>query len=314
MNLKEQLARFPKLEQISSTYGTRYYRLPNGELGVSVTTALKILDKPQLFYWALGEQSKQLYGAAEDAFMELTRTQPKPTLEAFKRMMSAKAGQQKAHEKLSEAARNIGVQAHKVIEYRLRRRMGEAQGDEPRISDPAMVAVLKFESWARDVGLEPIACEFQVWDEKNHWAGTADFLARLGDGRLILGDWKVSNRLFVESNYQSGAYRQGVSAMLGLKEPLWGMIVRLPKTIDNPTIEIKERSPETLKDDLISFRACLWLWKATNNFDPKMKEIPLPRIKKLAPVPEAPVKRWMPKPPIAAAGFVPKPYAKAAGR
>lgn len=316
MNFKELIARLPKLEQINSTYGTRYYRLPSGNLAVSCTTALKTLNKENLLYWAAGEQKKCDVAAAEAAFVELTRTGYKPSLEAFRSLMSIKMGQEKAHQRIADAAKTIGVEAHRVIEHRLRKRLGQAMGEEPRIGDASMVAVLKFESWSREVGFEILASEFQVWDEANHWAGTADFLARLGDGRVVLGDWKVSSGLYVESTIQSAAYRRGLAGLLGLKEPLGGIVVRLPKSIDKPEIEIKELSPATLEKDFTAFRACLWLWKYLHNFDPKM-EVPAPRAKKTpaAPVPMAPlIKRWTPKIPIPVTGAFARPLQKPAGR
>lgn len=289
MNLREQILKLPKVDQITGASGVRHYKLASGVLAVSVTTALKVLDKPALIWWAASKERAHVTMAAEASFAELIRGTQRPSIEAFRSMMSVKLGQGKAHQRLAESARNIGTEAHSLIEWRLRRYLGESVGPEPRISDAAMVAVLKFESWARTVGLEPIAVEFPVWDERDKFAGTVDLLARLGDGRLVLIDWKTSSGIYIESTMQSAAYRIAASRLLGIKE-LTGLVVKLPKDIEKPEIEIKELGSQTLHSDFTAFRACLWLWNYLNPPKP-VKPAAAPRSKKaVAPVPEA--ARW----------------------
>ena len=89
-----------------------------------------------------------------------------------------------------------------------------------------------------------------VYSKKYKYCGTLDFIARI-KGKLLLGDFKSSNRIYKTYDFQTSAYQKAYEEETGIK--LDGrMIVRLDKS-GHPEITITEDQ----KKDFNAFKSCL---------------------------------------------------------
>jgi hypothetical protein len=163
---------------------------------VSVTGALKILDKPALLQWA---ERAGAEGAAELARMgELDGCPPGEVIDRvrlFKLGMDAKR----------DAGAERGTIVHRVLEAYGRDGTVPNVGDfEPQIRG----YVQGLCKWLLKANPEPVAIE-QVVGSPTHWyAGRADLVANIG-GLTYLCDLKTnpSGRVYDEAHVQAAAYQ-----------------------------------------------------------------------------------------------------------
>ena len=231
----------------------------------SVTHVLSAIAKPALVFWAanreltLGiETSADLY---VDLFQQLHATTTGGEIlsrTAYIATVKRRLGQQKAHQRELETAGNIGSEAHALIEWTLRDMLGQAQGKAPVVRAPARAAFVAFQSWASTVDLQPIFVEQTVYSLNHAYAGTMDLLAKV-DGKLTLIDWKTSTRVYNEASLQNIAYQQAVQEM-GHPTPERGLIIRLPKTIQDKGFEVVDVPQWEASDLFPVFLAVKKLW------------------------------------------------------
>src|SRR5262249_11036297 len=112
-----------------------------------------------------------------------------------------------------------------------------------------------WKDWATEVALEPLAVEHTVACLQCGYAGTLDLYARVR-GVLTVLDWKSGKAIYPEAFLQNVAYRHA-AARLGMPSEQ-GLIVRLPKQVDDPAWEVMT-VPETLA--LEDFLAAVRLWR-----------------------------------------------------
>jgi hypothetical protein len=105
------------------------------------------------------------------------------------------------------------------------------------------------------VHLEPLALERVVYCEDCGYAGTMDLYARVKGVATVL-DWKTGRAIYAEAFLQNVAYRHA-AARLGMPAAQ-GIIVRLPKRLDDPAWEAME-VPAMIR--LNDFLAALQLWR-----------------------------------------------------
>lgn len=233
----------------------RFYTV-DGEKLPSVTSVLSCIAKPALITWAAGEERKAVISAAASLYERMLTNSLFIPVATYRSTLDAELGVVKAHTKAMEAAGEIGTQVHHRIEWHLRRQLGLPVGDEVPISDPALVAFMAWEDWAKSVNLEPIHVEKTVYSLTHKYAGTMDLLAKV-DGVLTLVDWKSGKSIYPEAFIQNAAYQVAAREM-GLGDVRAGLIVRLPKTLDDPAFET---APAPAADDLFPvFRAALQVW------------------------------------------------------
>jgi hypothetical protein len=106
------------------------------------------------------------------------------------------------------------------------------------------------------------ACPFGATDRRTHGllprmrvCGTLDLYARV-KGVLTVLDWKTGKAIYPEAFLQNVAYRHAAQR-LGMRSAQ-GLIVRLPKLLDDPAWEVMA-VPENL--GLPDFQAALRLWR-----------------------------------------------------
>ena len=229
----------------------RFYRI-QGKSFPSVTTVLEIIAKPGLGPWYAREERR----AFETAMLEVAARYRLLTGEQLLDAVIQAVDGVKAADREKQRAALIGTAVHAWIEWRLRTRLGEDAGPEPRLPEAAQWAVEAWKDWAQGVALEPLAIERVVTCEGCGYAGTLDLYARVGGVPTVL-DWKSGRAIYVEAFLQNVAYRHA-AAQAGL-DATHGLIVRLPKVIDDPAFEA-QWVPETvtLEDFLAALR--LWRW------------------------------------------------------
>lgn len=94
-----------------------------------------------------------------------------------------------------------------------------------------------------------------------------DLYARVNGIRVIL-DWKSGKAIYPEAFLQAIAYRHG-AASLGMPSDQ-GLIVRLPKILEDPAWEVMV-VPETLTLD--DFLAALRLWRWRRRMEGRLVEV-----------------------------------------
>jgi hypothetical protein len=261
----------------------RFYKLPTGELLPSVTNILGVIGKPALLNWYAKVEREMCIEAAANLYEDAPGT-PKMSRVAFVTSLQNRLGKTKAAKKELDKAAEIGTQAHALIEWNLRKSLGQEAGPEPRISDKATWAFMAWEDWRRTVNLEPLWIEQTVYNVKHGYAGTLDLVARLDlkdavrdYGRTVaVIDWKTGKAIYPESALQNAAYAWAYHKMGHSEAVPPGLIVRLPKVDTDPNFETKIVHEIEMPELFESFLAArdLWLWQQKAN----EKKAPAPQV------------------------------------
>jgi len=229
---------------------SRWYPIGGRQLP-SVTTFLDIIAKPALGPW----YAKVERQAFETAMLEIASRYPTISADHLLELVIETVKGVKAADKEKEKAAAIGTAAHAKIEWHTRRLLGEDAGPEPVIPDAALLAVMAWEDWAKEVDFTPLCAERVVYCLDCGYAGTADWIAKVR-GAVTLGDYKTGKAIWPEAFLQNRAYRHAAKRSLGIETEA-GLILRLPKTYEDPAFEALA-VPETA---MASVLAALELWK-----------------------------------------------------
>lgn len=242
------------------TPGGRYYTIPGvGELP-SVTHILSCIAKPALVTWAANTERELVMDAAADLYLDMVQVKPMSRA-GYVTTLKARLGETRAHKRLNEQATNIGTQTHHLIEWSIRKALGQVVGPEPKVQQEALWAYMAFEDWAREHHVRPLLIEETVWSATHGYAGTMDLLAEV-DGSPALVDFKTGKAIYSEAYLQSAAYQVALAEM-GHGDPRAGYIVRLPKNVDDPEFEVAPVPP--VSELFPTFQACLQVWKFWRN-------------------------------------------------
>lgn len=248
------------IEARRQTKQGRYYDIVPNDPFASVTNILGIVNKPALIPWAAKMERIMVVQAAKELYKE--GVAQGLTEDAYITILEARIGKQRASQRELEAAGEIGSQAHAMIEWTLRKAMGQQVGPQPKICDAAQWAFMAYEDWAKKVALRPIRIEQVVYSMQHKYAGTMDLLAWVADANDLahktLIDFKTGKAIYAEAYLQTAAYRRAIMEM-GLDDVEAGMIVRLPKVESDPKFEAVE-VPD-LEGNFRAFLAALDLWR-----------------------------------------------------
>lgn len=230
---------------------SRFYRI-NGQELPSVTTILEIIAKPGLGPWYAKEERRYFETAMLEVLSRPGARDPEYVLAAVAEAVSGL----KAADREKQRAASIGTAVHAGIEWELRTRLGEDAGPRPLLPEAALWAVESWKDWARPVELQPLAIERTVYCEECGYAGTLDLYARVKGVPTVL-DWKSGKAIYPEAFLQNAAYRHAAER-LGMPSEQ-GLIVRLPKDLDDPAWEaMTVPDAVTLEDFLAALQ--LWRW------------------------------------------------------
>jgi hypothetical protein len=126
---------------------------------------------------------------------------------AFKQGQS---GARSLYEERDKAA-DIGTLAHAMVENRLTGIDPECAlvGAPEEFKPKAKTAYRSFDTWAANLRADLIlvSAEQPLVSEAHRFGGTPDFVIRLPDGRLALGDVKTSNGIYRDMLLQVAAYK-----------------------------------------------------------------------------------------------------------
>lgn len=212
------------------------YRI-KGKPHVSVTTLLGLLDKPALKFWAANVQQEADLVAFEDWLKRGQEGDIKTVLDREKH----------AFKRYTKKAKDIGTEAHELIEFGLRQQLKPTDAEPPRPSSAAMYVYSGWKKWADEVGFRPLAIETTVFSERHRVCGRFDCLGAMDKhpllaGRPVLTDWKSAKDLYEEHTLQAIAYHGLFSEMVGVDpSDIASVLVRLPKdTPEDPEVRIVE--------------------------------------------------------------------------
>ena len=169
--------------------------------------------------------------AAADLY-EDTAALPRLPRTAYLTTLQARIGKQKAYKRELEKAAEIGSQCHRLLEWNIRKALGQKVGPEPKVFDDALWAFMAFSDWAAKVNLKPKLIEQIVFSTRHGYAGTMDLMAEV-DGVDTLVDFKTSKAVYAEAHLQTAAYRVALQEM-GHGTVDRAVIVRLPKVQTDP--------------------------------------------------------------------------------
>jgi len=230
----------------------RFYTI-GGKQWPSVTTVLDIIAKPALGPWYAREERRFFEAAMLEVLSQPGARDPDYVLTAVAEAVTGV----KAADRAKQHAATIGTAVHAGIEWELRRRLGEDAGPAPQLPDPAVWALESWKDWAKSVALEPLAIERTVYCDVCGYAGTLDLYARVS-GILTVLDWKSGKAIYPEAFLQNVAYRHAAARQA--IPSAQGLIVRLPKLLDDPAWEVVTvPAALTLADFLAALR--LWRWQ-----------------------------------------------------
>ena len=245
------MATIPTSRSVNGSWDrSRFYHVEGRELP-SVTTVLEVIAKPALGPWYAKEERRYFETAMLEVLSRPGARDPEYVLAAVAEAVTGV----KAADKEKQRAATIGTAVHAGIEWHLRRALGDDAGPEPRLPDAAAWAVESWKDWAASVKLEPLAIERIVYCLECGYAGTLDLYARVKGVPSVL-DWKTGRAIYPEAFLQNVAYRHA-ARRLGMVSNQ-GLIVRLPKLLDDPAWEVMA-VPATLRQ--ADFLAALQLWR-----------------------------------------------------
>lgn len=223
----------------------RFYRLDDGTELPSVTNILGAIAKPALIYWAANQERDLVMRAACSLYRDLPLNAPKMTDAAYIDTLRRRLGTEKSHQRELRKAADIGTQAHALIEWNLRRELGQTQLDQPQIGPKAMWAFSRYEEWRRSVRLRPIFIEQPVWSRRHLYAGTIDLCAEVKESDVLsVVDWKTGKAIYEEALLQNAAYVEALIEMGHASHDTHGLIVRLPKVEGDPEFETRVITPQ----------------------------------------------------------------------
>lgn len=202
-----------------------------GKPYVSVTTVLKVLDKPALLFWS----NREIYRAA----------MVNPGISEEEAML--------APHKTSDKAKTRGTTVHSLVENYKHGKDYLENVDE--FFKPYAQA---FHDFVEDHKLQVIENERSVISKKYGYAGTLDMLARIGDSdKVYIFDIKTGKDIYDEAFLQMSAYKQALEEV-GVKVDGIGVILLKTGKDGKPTGTYKF---ETGEDCFPIFKACLDIWK-----------------------------------------------------
>lgn len=180
--------------------------LIDGELVPSVTTVLKVLDKPALVAWAANQTAKKATELIarktdKDGAVHIAFSEAQEILEEARKTFRETSGD----------AKDIGSMVHAAIE-----RMVLGKPEEPVNDEGVANGLIAFNQWRESEKVKPVRVEALVGSKKYGFGGAVDFIGFIG-GKLCLADWKTSTGIYDEYRIQVSAYLCAVEEMLAVK-------------------------------------------------------------------------------------------------
>lgn len=166
-----------------------------------VTTILSTINKPALVPWAARLTAETYTRLVTERLAAADLT--------VKGLAAIEKEAKGAPRAIAREAAGIGSTVHAWAEQYAQGQPADLP-DDPR----ARNAIDAFTDWCEAHHVLFRATEVRVYSRAFDYAGTFDFLAEV-DGRLMLGDYKVSSGIYPEHCFQTAAYAQAYGEMTG---------------------------------------------------------------------------------------------------
>lgn len=239
--------------KVNLLFDDKYHRYTvNGKTVYGVTTAIGVLDKPALKYWAVNmgiEYLKENLKVGE----ALDEIQVKDLLE----------GARTAHTKRLNKAADAGTLVHEWIEKYIKARIAKKPVPKRPINPEMKSAVDGFFKWAKQNKVQLILSEQKIYSKKWKFAGTLDIEA-IVNGKKTMVDIKTSNGIYPEYFLQTAAYTGAREEEMGQKYDGGAIILRLSKESKEKEIspfEVASITAEETKTYFKVFLNCLQIYK-----------------------------------------------------
>jgi hypothetical protein len=181
-----------------STPKGRFYQHPRSKKQVpSITNVIGMKDKPALKWWAAKQAAT--YAADNLDMLQAMKTKEE-RIDVIKGAPFRKTGD----------SSDVGNRVHDWIDGFAKRYIetGGARDFEPEDFDDAPLTARRM--WHQFLHMDSyyqvewLVSEFTVWSEEHDYAGTGDWIARIG-GQVIYGDTKTGNGVYPEVGLQVAA-------------------------------------------------------------------------------------------------------------
>lgn len=178
----------------------------------SVTTILKVINKPALINWAANTavdyiSDKILPGQSYDELQ----------------LMDIWNKAKKSHFDKKTDAADIGTFLHKWIEDYIN---GKKPGTP--VNPELQLATLRFLKWVKEHDVKFLLSEQMIFSKKYCYSGLTDFICTM-KGKLYIGDLKTSTGIYPEYMMQTAAYRLARTEEYPDEKYAGQMIVRIGK-------------------------------------------------------------------------------------
>ena len=212
-----QLKLLPEFQDVTVEKRKKSY-LIGGVSYQRVTTALNIIDKPGLKYWAVNKALESVHDWLDG-----------PDAENTDAMLAWAKG---APDRTKNEAADRGTETHSLVE----RIINEGPQVREEVPEELLPAVDGAVAYLKDYDITVIATEQTVWSTSLKVAGTFDGIGFMGD-KLIIFDWKRSKNIYWNFALQLGAYAKMLGELTGAV-PAEAHVVRLAQD-EGPLYEVE---------------------------------------------------------------------------
>lgn len=214
----------------------------------SITNVQGMKDKPELKFWAAKVVAEYAVDRLELIAEILQRDGRKKAVDYLKREPLDS----------TDGASERGTGVHDYLERRARG--ADAEEAAEGLPESAKPYLKHAERFLQEWQPEFLHVEVTVFSESRAYAGTFDFIARLPDGRVVLGDYKTAKRIYPDTALQLAAARYADRMELGdgLTHPVPEVDQCLVVRIGPRTYEVREVRAD--REAWIAFRALRYVW------------------------------------------------------
>jgi hypothetical protein len=216
----------------------------NGNVVYGVTSALSVINKPALIFWAVNK-------AIDSLEKNWNLDKQYDEVEKMKLLEQAK----KAHRTYTQDAADIGTLFHNWAEGYVKSKINKTETPKVPKNKQLLSAVQSFLKWEKENNIEWIDSERKLFSKKFQYAGTIDAIAKV-NGRLSAIDFKTSSGIYDEMFLQAAAYTKAIEEEHGNEfQDMW--IVRVSKTGG----DFEAKKTDKIKEHFRGFICALGLYR-----------------------------------------------------
>jgi hypothetical protein len=235
-----------KTKKKEASRNKRGYYSIEGVDHVSVTTFLKVIEKPFLMRWYASMEKKGLL-----KLIKIAKKKGWSSKDLLDKIKEQAVAEVTVAERYTLKRSKAGNTIHKAIQVYL------STGKKTKLSGKTEARAFKlFLHWWKKREYKAIKVEQVVSDKKKKVAGTMDvYLERVKDKKRGIGDWKTGKSIYMEQHLQNEVYRY-----LARKEfpSSFGIIVHIPQDGGKVTVHEVNGKKYPLKTAWLA----LDLWRA----------------------------------------------------